>query len=310
MKKILVTGANGFLGRHVIPLLLKHNYHVYAVDNNITMGSEKKENLSWHECNLFDPEDKKSLFSKIKPTHLLHLAWYTVPKKYWTAPENVLWVKASIELFFNFLENGGRRAVFAGTCAEYNWDYELLSEDKTPLLPKTLYGKCKNSLNTMLGALAEQKDISYAWGRIFFLYGSGENKERLIPEVINSLLKGKEVNCSHGRQVRDFLHVEDVADAFVTLVESNLRGSVNIASGQPATLKQIIYKIAEKLDRKDLIRLNAVPSSKSEPLRLIADNKRLKNELKWKPKYNLDSGLEKTIKWWKKEISGYKKEKM
>src|SRR3989339_508885 len=264
MKKILVTGANGFLGRHVIPLLLKHNYHVYAVDNNITMGSEKKENLSWHECNLFDPEDKKSLFSKIKPTHLLHLAWYTVPKKYWTAPENVLWVKASIELFFNFLENGGRRAVFAGTCAEYNWDYELLSE----------------------------------------------NKKRLIPEVINSLLKGKEVNCSHGRQVRDFLHVEDVADAFVTLVESNLRGSVNIASGQPATLKQIIYKIAEKLDRKDLIRLNAVPSSKSEPLRLIADNKRLKNELKWKPKYNLDSGLEKTIKWWKKEISGYKKEKM
>jgi nucleoside-diphosphate-sugar epimerase len=102
--------------------------------------------------------------------------------------------------------------------------------------------------------------------------------------------------------MRDFLYVKDVADAFVALLESNITGPVNIASGQPLPLKEIIYKIADKLNRPDLVRLGALETPADDPDLLAGDTNRLFNEVGWQPKYNLDRGLEETIVWWRNHM--------
>ncbi len=149
----------------------------------------------------------------------------------------------------------------------------------------------------MLNAFAKQTGISAAWGRILFLYGPHDHPARLVASVIHSLLNNEPARCSHGNQIRDFLYVQDVADAFVALLESDVSGPVNIGSGHPVALIDIISKIAKKVNRQGLIQLGALRISANEPPLLVADVSRLGDEVNWVPRYDLDQGLEQTISW-------------
>lgn len=297
MKKVLLTGATGFIGRHCLPLLIVKGYEVHAVSSK--KSEEEKDNIFWHQVDLLNFAEISDLISKIKPTHCLHLAWSTEPKKYLNSIENLSWLQASLSLLQEFSKNDGQRFVMAGTCFEYDLRYGYCCEKLTPFAPGTLYGVCKHPLQQILNSFAKQTGLSSAYGLIFFLYGPHEKSERLVPSVIRSLLKREPARCSHGNQIRDFLYVEDVADAFIELLESNITGAINIASGCPISLRDIIYKIADKLDRRDLIQLGALPVREHEPHLILADVSRLKNELGWLPRYDLENGLDKTISWWK-----------
>jgi nucleoside-diphosphate-sugar epimerase len=304
MKRVLVTGASGFIGQHCLLPLLRENYEVHGTFWNSKAGPEGHLSaVQWHQVDLLEPQRLKDLLASIKPSHLLHLAWYAKPGKYWTSPENLRWVQGSLHLLQTFAEEGGRRAVIAGTCAEYDWNYGYCVENLTPLAPSTLYGTCKYALQLIARAFAGQANLSVAWGYIFFLYGPHEYPNRLIPSVVRSLLAGEPARCSHGNQVRDFLYVQDVADAFVALLNSEVIGSINIASGQPMALKDIIYRIAAHFSRPDLIQLGAIPASPGEPPLLVADTRRLQNEVKWQPSYNVESGLAQTIEWWRQNLT-------
>ena len=300
MKKILITGASGFIGRNCLSRLLNVGYEVHAVCPDPIIKNDLR--INWHRMDLLNIRQAEEVAADVKATHLLHFAWYAEPKKYWNSEENLRWVQASIALLKSFYSNGGHRAVMAGTCAEYDWHDGYCSEKETPLLPATVYGKCKHDLQTALASFSDKTGLSSGWGRIFLLYGPHEHPQRLVSSVIISLLQGRPASCSHGNQIRDFLHVEDVASAFVALLESDVRGPVNIASGQGIALKDVILKIGEKLGRPELIRLGAIPSSKDEPPLLVADVHRLKEEVGWTPRFNIDTGLDQTIDWWKENL--------
>lgn len=224
MKRILITGASGFIGRHCVPLLLKKGYEVHAVGRRTT-GVEVT-GAHWHAADLLDAKQMEGLVADVKASHLVHFAWYSVPGEYWTSHENLRWVQASLELLRLFARHGGERVVMAGTCAEYDWNYGYCSEGFTPLSPRTLHGVCKHSLERIVTSYAALAGISAAWGRIFSLFGPHEHPSRLVPSVIYSLLRREQVNCSHGNQIRDYLYVEDVASAFVALLESTLQGGL------------------------------------------------------------------------------------
>ncbi|MBT9138992.1 MAG: CDP-abequose synthase [Syntrophomonadaceae bacterium] len=303
MKKVFLTGASGFIGRQTIPLLIQSGYEVHAVYHTAQPSIKQDRYLFWHQCNLLNTNEQKCLLAEVKPTHLLHFAWYATPGKYWTSLENLRWLQASLGLLMTFVDQGGKRAVLAGTCAEYDWSYGYCSEKVTPMQPATLYGTCKHSLQEILRHLSRQTRLSSAWGRIFFLYGPHEHPSRLVSSVIRALLQGQPAPCSHGNQIRDFLYVQDVADAFVALLETDVSGPVNIASGCPVTLKEVINKIDAKVQReRELIRFGEIPVSSSEPPLLVADTRRLFEEVGWQPKYDLHRGLEHTIAWWKNQL--------
>lgn len=300
MKKVLITGATGFIGRNCLPSLKKSGFEIYAI------SSKPQENgsdggVNWTQMDLLH-NGIKELVDQIKPTHLLHLAWVTTPGQYWTSLDNLGWLTSSIDLLEAFATGGGKRAVMAGTCAEYDWNETEFSESKTLCRPRSLYGSSKLALHLLLESLAKQMGFSQAWGRIFYPYGPHEYTARFIPTIINGVLKKESIPCSHGNQIKDFLHVEDVANAFVSLLESEVQGAINIGSGEGLPLRKVIEQITDLLGGKEWIHFDAIPARKDEPTRLVADVTRLKRELQWKQKYNLEEGLCQTIAWWKKEI--------
>jgi len=301
LKRVLVTGASGFIGRHCLPLLLERGYEVHAASSQAKSGTE--EAVYWHQTNLLERGQTSQLLAEVKPDYLLHLAWYAVPGLYWKSPENLSWVEASLHLLQEFTRQGGKRLVMAGSCAEYDWKYGFCSELTTPTNPSSLYGTSKHALQLILNAFAAEAGISSAWGRIFWLYGPHEYPNRLVASISRALLMGQEARSTHGNQIRDFLHVEDVAAAFVALMESKVQGPVNIASGQPVTLKQIISKIADLTGRADLLRLGAIAAPADEAPLVVADVRRLTQTVGWLPRYDLDSGLTQMIEWWKTELN-------
>jgi nucleoside-diphosphate-sugar epimerase len=311
MKRVLLTGASGFIGRQAIGPLRDRGYEVHAVSSHVHPPAHAHgaadlpadEDVVWHVADLLDPASASDLVDRVRPTDLLHLAWYAEPGRFWTSPENERWLAASRVLLGAFAAAGGRRAVVAGTCAEYDWSPGgVCREDVTPLRPATPYGRAKAALHADVARSYGQAGMpTLGWGRIFFLYGPGEHPDRLVSSVIGALLDGRPAPCSHGRQVRDFLHVADVAAAFVALLDAgHVNGAVNIASGRPVTIADLVGLIGRACDRPDLIELGAIPARPDEPPVLVADVERLRTDVGFVSDHSLADGIASTVDWWRR----------
>ncbi len=290
MKRVLVTGASGFVGRHSVPHLLEAGYEVHAVSQSNIQIPE----VEWHRADLLDHRSRQILLQKVRPECLLHFAWYVPPGKYWTSLENVRWLNASLDLVRELAECGGRRFVGAGTCAEYSWNPGgICEEDRTPLTPASLYGASKNALGSMLPHLAAELGIESAWGRIFFPFGPNEPMARLVPSIIASIRKGEPARCTEGLPIRDFIYVDDVARAFVTLLSSDYQGSVNIGTGEGVSIASLAQTIANLLSRPDLLQLGALPTRTGEPDILVASIEKLRST-GFTPHWSLENALKAT----------------
>jgi nucleoside-diphosphate-sugar epimerase len=157
------------------------------------------------------------------------------------------------------------------------------------------YGQCKVDLARWAEEFGRQRRISIAWARAFFLYGPGEHAERLVPSVARALFAGKVAEVSSGAQRRDFLHVDDLADALVALTGSPLTGAVNIGSGEAVEVRTVIDNIARICGRPELVRYGARSTPPGDPPLLVADVGRLRHELNWQPRIGLADGLKDTV---------------
>lgn len=295
--RILLTGATGFVGRHCLKILCELGHEVHAVGRQVSSQPTDVQAI-WHQLDMRDQQAVAELVKSVKPTHLLHLAWYTAASGYWTAAENLQWLAISLDLLRNFAARGGRRIVHAGSCAEYEWQHSLYHETKTPRVPANLYGVCKNELNTLAEFYTRQEGISFATGRVFFLYGPHESQTRLVASIIRALLANETAKCSPGLQQRDFLHVEDAANALVKLLLSDVQNAVNIGSGKAVAVREVANTVGELLGKKELIDFTAYPAPFDEPEIICADNSRLCDEVNWSQKYELKNGIQQTISWW------------
>lgn len=297
MKRVLLTGASGFVGLHCIEPLLARGYEVHATSTKPREGDTR--GAHWHRVDLLDSDAVRELAATVKATHLLHLAWYVVPGKLITAAENFSWVTASMALVDAFAKGGGNRVVASGSAYEYDWNYGFCGERLTPSVPNTPYGACKQALRTLVESYCANVGLSAAWARIFFLYGPNEHPGRLVPSVILSLLKGEGAKSSHGRQIRDYMHVQDVADGLVSILDSNVTGTLNVCSGQATTIRDIVLTIGQIVQRPELILLGALPARANDAHMVVGDNARLLAEVEWSQRWNLEGGLRQTVEWWR-----------
>ena len=301
MSRVLVTGASGFVGLPVIAELAGRGEEVHALYAHTPPAG--LNGVHWHRVDLGSEQPADALLAELAPERLVHLAWYVEHGRFWNASENVLWVERSLRLLRAFTAAGGCRAVMLGTAAEYDWSAadHALRELASPLGPSTLYGVAKDGLRRISEAYAEREGLELAWGRLFFLYGPREDRGRLVASVIHSLLAGKPVETTAGTQRRDFLHVEDVAGAVVALLQSTVCGPVNIASGDPVAVAEIVDQIAQLIGRPELVLRGALPDRGEEPPLLLADIARLRDEVGFRPRWSRADGLADSIHWWEEQ---------
>lgn len=291
MSTVVVTGASGFVGSRVVPILAGNGYEVHGVSRKSPARGQGA--AAWHELDLLDPEALPKLFDDIQPTHLLHLAWCTEHGRFWESPENDDWAEASIRLWRAFRDAGGTRFVGVGSCAEYEWGEVPLVEDSSPVRPASRYGSRKDKVRRTLQAEAGEVG-SWAWGRLFFLYGPQESSERLVSFVAESLLAGRVVPTTDGEQVRDYLHVDDAARALADLVGSNRSGAYNIGSGDGHRVRDIIEAIGRICDAPELIEFGAIDRPADDAEAVVADIAKAR-DLGWSPRVELTEGLRSTV---------------
>ena len=298
MKRVLVTGISGFIGSHVVEPLLARGFEVHGVSSSARTAPA---GAALHRADLLAPGVAEELIAQVRPTHLLHLAWVSNPGRAMMSLENVRWVATSLELFRAFVEVGGRRAVLAGSCAEYDWSFADLHEVTTPLRPSSIYGAAKNALREVVEAVSRQSGTSTAWARLFFLFGPHEPPGRLVSELAAGLVAGRVTPTTEGRQERDFLHIVDAGNALAQLLDGTVSGVINVASGQCVPVRRVIDTLGHLSGRPDLIAIGARPTAPGEPMRLAADVGRLRQEVGFTPRYPLDEGLAATLQWWRAE---------
>lgn len=287
MKRVLVTGARGFIGQRCLPLLVARGYEVHAVS-----AAGSRPDPGWHRCDLLDPVQRDALLARVRPTHLIHLAWITQPGVFWHSPGNARWLDASARLVERFYTVGGKRALGVGSCAEYAVSDLPCDEMLTPIAPATPYGQAKAAL---LEALRASGNDDWAWARVFFPYGPGDAPGRFIPDLVDSLLSRRPFDCTHGTQIRDFIFIDDVAEACVALLDSDCRGAYNIGSGHGMTLRELAAAAVAQLGHAELIRFGARPPPAHDPARVVANIARISRDLHWSPRIDIADGLRRCI---------------
>jgi len=291
--RILITGASGFIGTHCFKHLCDNDYDVYGLTGNKDI---LKNRVKFYYADYSNKSSLVELFTELKPTHLIHCAWIATPGVFWTSDKNIGCVINSINLYQAFCEAGGKKILSLGSCAEYEWNTAVYSESNSAAVPSTAYGKSKLSTLNALAAIKEIYGIEYIWARLFFPYGPGESKDKLISSVIRSIQNKEIIKCSPGQQIKDFIYISDVVEAISKLLFSkSASGIFNIGSGTGCSVREVIEMLIQKMNGKNYVSFSNSMSRSDEPNEIVADVSRIKNECIWNPKINLSEGLDLTI---------------
>ena len=288
-KTVFVTGATGLIGKELWKPLIAAGFEVYALV--IEDHLPQVPHIHWLKGNLFDPACLAKLIDQTKPQYLLNMAWATTGD-YQTSNINFDFLCAGIQLLKIFAANGGKRIVFAGTCLEYAPQAHPIKETD-PIAPLIPYALCKQLLNQATQSFCAQNKLSFACGRIFYVYGRGEAETRLTASIIRSLKDRKPVTINYAQLVKDYMYTKDIASAFTALLQSDVEGAVNICTGTGISLLQYTSAIARLLHREDLLNLKELPTT--QPLQIIGDNTRLIHQVGFTPKYTLQQALKEIV---------------
>lgn len=285
MKKILITGASGFFGRHVISRLIQENFHIIGTYH--TASSEivgRFREVEWEKVDLHNDDARRALLKKYKPHVLLHLAWSVPTGEFWYSLDNLKWLMTSASLFREFCEEGGNHFIGAGTLAEYDWNHEELIEDVTPLNPKTLYGQCKKSLYEILGKLQENySSVTLTWLRIGYFFGEGEPKGKLISLLIEKVQRCELIKLVDGDTSRDYGHVKHFGELILHLIISPQNLVLNVSGGTLTKMRDLAEFIAQVLGKPLDVLYGAYQPATIEPLVLRPNLDKMMNMIGYCP---------------------------
>ncbi|MHB1145448.1 MAG: NAD-dependent epimerase/dehydratase family protein [Thiobacillus sp.] len=276
--KIAVTGATGFIGRHVLSELARHSIEVVAVARTLSAVNLVALNVETVRLDMADPPDKA--FDRLgRPDALIHLAWGGLPNY-----RSLHHFEQELPMQYRFLSglvrSGLAGLIVAGTCFEYGMQSGELSETMDAR-PNNPYGFAKDTLRRQLEYLRKSQSFALTWTRLFYLYGDGQAESSLLPQLKRAVEQGHEVfNMSGGEQLRDYLSVNDVARNLVMLALNKVDiGVVNICSGKPVSVRKLVEGWVEENGWKIKLNFGHYPYPDYEPLAFWGDRRKLNDYL-------------------------------
>jgi dTDP-6-deoxy-L-talose 4-dehydrogenase (NAD+) len=270
-RRILLTGATGFVGRQVLKFLLNEDVRIRCI---VRQGKESELPVSGK---LQPPLLTKDLFeeseewwrSALEGIHtIIHAAWYAEPGKYQLSPKNLDCLLGTLVMAKAAIASSVKRFVGIGTCFEYEQSSQKLTTD-TPLGPTSPYAAAKAAAYLSLSQTLPSHGVEFAWCRLFYLFGEGEDSRRLVQSIRLSLAEGREVALTAGNQVRDFLDVAEAGNQIAKVAICNMTGPMNICSGMPMTVRELAESIADEYGRRDLLKFGARPENPVDPAFMV-----------------------------------------
>lgn len=270
-RRILVTGATGFVGKQVVRALSQKAIQLRCVvregNTDITYLSSTGNEIVVSE-DLFTESSEWWAQQCESIDIVVHIAWYAEPGKYLQSTKNMDCLTGSFNLARGAAQAGVKRFVGVGTCFEYDVSANVLSAD-TPLKPTTPYAGAKAALYLGLENWLPMHSVEFAWCRLFYLYGEDEDPRRLVAYLRSKMKKGEPAVLTSGEQIRDFLDVADAGKILADVVLSNQTGPVNICSGNPITVRQLAEQIADLYEKRELLIFGARPDNPVDPPRVV-----------------------------------------
>jgi nucleoside-diphosphate-sugar epimerase len=292
--KILLTGPTGFIGSTFLRLALQSGHQVAGLvipSEQVPSDLPPSRDLLWLRGTLDQapwPE-----IASFRPDVCIHTAWITTPGVYLESPDNERFRDASFRFLKSVRESGTNHIVSLGTCVEYQITHEPLAEDKTPVLPTTLYARSKNELRLALEAEADADWFTCCWCRVFYPYGPREHPSRLCSSIIQKLARNETITLKTPNSTKDYIYIDDLASALLTVVEKHYAGIINLGTGIGVNVRQIAQTLGDLMSKRHLI--EELDPPEVDPLGyVVADVTRLQ-QLGWRPAHTLKQGLQNLI---------------
>lgn len=277
-RRVLVTGAAGFIGNYVIRELLRAKCEVVASSVN----EAKAKQFAWYRSVSYIPFDLKEISPDVdyfelfgRPSHLIHLAWEGLPnyKSLFHLEENL---PRHFTFLKNMMENGLKDLTVIGTCLEYGLQEGCLSEDM-PCFPANPYAIAKDSLRKFIEEVKKQHSIIFKWVRLFYLHGEGQNPNSLLSQLVAAVKRGdSKFNLSGGAQVRDYLPVEKVAATISKIaMQTQVDGIINCCSGQPVSIRKFVEDYCQANQISIELNFGYYPYTDYEPMHFWGDREKL-----------------------------------
>ncbi len=275
-ERILVTGATGFIGAHVVRVLLARGAKVTAVYRD----EDRARAQDWFGCVTPLRADVQAattaqLDEMAGHGRILHLAWGHLNN--FKAEAHVTEVlPRHLEFLRQLVARGAKHLLVVGTCLEYGLQSGALTED-LPATPVTAYGLGKDILRRKLAPLCQGADAALSWARLFYMHGPGQSEKSLLSQLDRAINSGASMfNMSGGRQLRDYLPVQEVADILARLSLSGQGvGVVNCASGTPVSVLDLVQNHLRQRGADLRLNLGHYPYPDYEPMEFWGDTTKL-----------------------------------
>ena len=309
-KRVLITGATGFVGSNLVRMALKEGSDVHIITRKKSDKwriDDVSTYITDYNSDLLDYKRLDDIVSIIRPDIIYHTATYggkpnqrdTIRIVQTNLIGTINLIKACMKFSFDLFVN-------TGSSSEYGIKEKPMMEEDL-LEPVNDYGVSKSAATQYCRAIAKTEELPIVTLRLFSPYGSYEGSTRLIPSVILSCLRRNKPRISSPNFVRDFVHIKDVLDAYEKLIDiPQLSGEIlNIGSGKQCTIEEVANKIIELLGNCVELETGMAQRWPNEPKKWEADISKANDILAWKPKYDLENGLAETISWFEKNINRY-----
>jgi nucleoside-diphosphate-sugar epimerase len=308
--RVLVTGACGFIGSHLVRRLVSEGAEVHAMTSEVSSTFPRRlidlrGTIAVHEGNLMDRSAMDAIVGDVRPAYVFHLGAYTHVGKSWQRVDEC--IQANIQGTMNLLQalagTGYQRFVNTGTSEIYG-DIAVPFREDAVVNPISPYSVSKYAAERYCRLFQRSHGWPIVMLRPFNAFGPAQTPDRVIPEIIVRAFRKEELAMTQGRQTREFNYVEDLADGFVkAAISPGVEGEIiNLGCGEEISMRDVATMILDIMGNPIEARFGALPERPTEIMRMYCDSSKARTLLGWAPKHSLRDGLAKTIEWYGREL--------